>query len=123
MISVNILENNDVIQDDDWVRQLNLIYDGQSDTLATNGTYSGMPMNRTRWIPARVFCPAWIGKLVGDFREAMMTFDRHESETSDYEFVRGNVPSHHQEPLTKDELKIAQMFREKNFRSLHETVF
>ena len=112
MISVNILENHDVIQDDDWVRQLSLIYEGQSDALATNGTYSGMPMNRTKWIPARVCCPAWIGESVGNFRECMLGFDRHESEISDFEFVRGNVPAHHQEPLTEHELKIANMFWE-----------
>ncbi len=110
MINIGLLEDQDVIKAEDLVRQLSLIYDGQSDYLATNATYGGSPMNRLGWIPAKMFCPAWVGKKVSEFRKAMMGRDRHEVEMSDYEFVRGEVPKNHLEKLTKEELKIAQMF-------------
>jgi len=113
MISVNILEDLDKIEKDDWVRQLNLIYTGQSDYLQTNATYGGMPMNRMRWIPAWAFCPAWVGKTVGEFRREMLKRDRHATEMSDYEFVRGEVPKRHKESLTAKEIKIARMIWEK----------
>ncbi len=109
MIGVSILEKDDVIQSDDWVRQLSLTFTGQSDYLATNSTYGGSPMNRLGWIPAWVFCPAFVGKTVGKFRRTMLGVDRHAVEISDYEFVRGDVPKHHQEVLTTQELKIARM--------------
>lgn len=109
MIPIFVLEDSDVIKEDDLVRQLSLVYDGQSDYLATNSTYGGSPMNRLGWIPARVFCPAWVDKTVGDFRRTMLGRDRHATEMSDYEFVRGPVPLHHRELLTTKELKLANM--------------
>jgi hypothetical protein len=109
MISIAMLEDNDVIQADDFVRQLSLIYTGQSDYLATNATYGGSPMNRLGWIPAKYMCPAWVNKTVGEFNQAMMGRDRHATEKSVYEFIRGAVPKDHCEKLTREELKIANM--------------
>lgn len=104
MISVSILENQDIIQEDDCVRQLSLVYTGQSDYLATNATYGGSPMNRLGWLPAKFVCPAWVGKSVGEFRKTMLGRDRHAVEMSNYEFVRGQVPKSHYEKLSKEEL-------------------
>lgn len=104
MISVSILENQDIIQEDDCVRQLSLVYTGQSDYLATNATYGGSPMNRLGWLPAKFVCPAWVGKSVGEFRKTMLGRDRHAVEMSNYEFVRGQVPTSHYEKLSKEEI-------------------
>jgi hypothetical protein len=109
MISVNILEDSDIIERDDWVRQLSLVYTGQSDYLATNATYGGGAMNRLGWTPAWVVCPFWVGKQVGAFRKKMLGRDRHAVEMSDYEFVRGAVPKLHQEQLTAEEIQISRM--------------
>jgi hypothetical protein len=100
MISVQILEDDDVILADDLVRQLSLTYTGQSDYLATTATYGGGPINRLGWIRADVVCPFWVGKAVGKFRKAMLGRDRHACEISNYEFVRGPVPKSHMEDLS-----------------------
>ena len=105
MIEVSILEDTDVIKENDFARQLSLVYDGQSDYLATNATYGGSPMNRLGWMPAKFVCPAWVGKTVGEFRKTMLGRDRHTVEMSNYEFVRGKVPTSHYERLTKEERK------------------
>lgn len=102
MITIQLLEDNDVIQADDLVRQLSLMYSGQSDYLETISTYGGGPVNRLGWIPAKYTCPFWVGKTVGEFTQRMGRFG------SDYEFVRGKVPNTHLEKLTKSQLKIAQ---------------
>ena len=105
MIALQLLEDLDTIEATDNVRQLSLVYAGQSDYLATNATYGGSPINRLGWMPARYVCPAWVGKTVGEFREAMLGRDRHAVEIANYEFVRGNVPLSHCEKLTKEERK------------------
>lgn len=108
MISIELLEDQDCIQEWDMVRQLSLIYDGQSDYLATTATYGGSPLNRLGWIPVQYFCPAWVGKTVGEFRRAMRFDNRHETEVSDYEFVRGAVPKRHLEPLDRKYIQASE---------------
>lgn len=117
MIVVNILEDQDTIQPDDFVRQLHLTFTGQSDYLETNSTYGGFPVNRLGWVPAKFICPYWVGKTVGEFRNKMLGRNRHAVELSDYEFIRGKVPASHCEKLTKEERKgcesVWKLFTEK----------
>lgn len=94
MITVQVLEPTDTIEPNDWVRQLSLHYDGQSDYLPRNNTYSGKPMNRMGWIIAQFVCPFWVGKTVSEFTERTGL---------PYEFVRGPIPVSHQEELTAEE--------------------
>ena len=108
LIQINLLEDSDVIRPNDWVRQLQLTFTGQSDYLATNSTYGGSPINRVGWIPARYTCPYWVGKTVGEFRNKMLGLDRHAVEMTDYEFARGDIPKHHLERLTKEEIRLAE---------------
>lgn len=109
MISVSILEDIDVIQSTDYVRQLSLTFEGQSDYLATTATYGGGAINRLGWIPAKYFCPFWVGKTVKEFRSRMEATGRHSSEVCDYEFIRGDIPKSHLEKLTKKQIEIAEM--------------
>lgn len=102
MITIQMLEDQDVIQADDLVRQLSLMYEGQSDYLMTTSTYGGGAINRLKWIPAKYNCPFWVGKTVGTFNEKMERFG------SGYEFIRGAVPSDHLERLTDSQIKIAE---------------
>jgi hypothetical protein len=98
MISIQMLEDSDIIEATDWVRQLSLTYDGQSDTLLTTGTYGGSRINRLGWMLAAEVCPAFVGKTVGKFNRGMDFKHRHMTEVSQYEFIRGNVPKSHLEP-------------------------
>ena len=88
MISINLLEPHDVIEATDYVRQLDLFYEGQSDTVHTTSMYSGLPVNRLKWQLASEVCPAWIGKKVKKFNRIAGKFCK-------YEFVRGSVPKKH----------------------------
>jgi len=96
--TIQLLEPDDTITADCFVRQLSLVFDGQSDYLPTKSTYSGFPLNRLGWIPASEYCPAWIGKTVGEFNKAMNKPHRHASEKCGYEFVVGDLPRSHIEP-------------------------
>lgn len=98
MRTIQLLEPDDTITADCFVRQLSLVFDGQSDYLSTKSTYGGSPLNRLGWIPAREFCPAWVGKTVGEFLKAMNPDHRHASEKCGYEFVVGDLPRSHIEP-------------------------
>jgi hypothetical protein len=103
MITIQMLEDQDVIQADDLVRQLSLMYEGQSDYLMTTSTYGGGPINRLKWVQAKYNCPFWVGKTVGTFNEKMERFG------SGYEFIRGVVPAAHLERLTAGQMEIANM--------------
>ena len=97
-ITVLMLDDKDVILPTDFVRQLSLVFDGQSDHLATTATYGGGRINRLGWMLASEVCPGWIGRTVGRFNAAMTGRDRHATELSAYEFVRGDIPESHWEP-------------------------
>lgn len=98
MRTIQILEPDDTITADCFVRQLGLIFDGQSDYLSTKTTYSGSPLNRLGWIRASEYCPAWVGKTAGEFNKVMNKAHRRASEKCGYEFVIGNLPRSHIEP-------------------------
>jgi hypothetical protein len=108
MIHVFILEDHDIIEHTDFVRQLSLTYTGQSDYVQTSSTYSGSPINRQGWMPAWISCPYWIGKTVGEFRRGALKIGKHDCETTNYEFVRGPIPDGHLEPLSREELRLAE---------------
>ncbi len=99
MIGIYLLEDDDVIQADDWIRPLNLMYNGQSGELHTTSIYGGTPINRLGWIPVKYYCPAFINQTVADYRRVMKEFHR-------YELARGPIPKSHQEHLTREELKL-----------------
>lgn len=98
MITVQILENEDVIKKGDFVRQLQLHYEGQSDYLATVSTYGGRRINRLGWIPVTEYCPAWIGKTVEELSLATTKGNADLKRYAIYEFIRGEVPKRHLEP-------------------------
>lgn len=98
MITLHMLEDTDVIEATDWVRQLSLTYQGQSDTLMTTSTYGGSRINRLGWMLAAEVCPAFVGKTAGEFNRGMDFKHRHQVEVTQYEFIRGAVPVSHHEP-------------------------
>lgn len=98
MIQIHLLEDFDIIKPDDLCRQLELDYDGQSDHLIFTSPYSGTKINRLGWLRAKNVCPYWIGKTVGDFNSKLTSKSNHHKH-SPYEFVRGNIPLSHMEPM------------------------
>jgi len=99
VLDIQLLEESDTIRATDWIRQLSLIYTGQSDYLATSNTYGGSPMNRLGWIRVDHYCPFWVGKTVGEYNHAMEGKDRHAVEKCQFEFIRGMIPKSHMESL------------------------
>ena len=101
MIQISLLEDTDTIQENDYVRQLQLFYNGQSDCLQTTSCYGGGPMNRLGWIKAKYFCPYWVGKKVKNFVDGIDKF-------YSVEFIRGDIPKESIEPLKKEEIKLLE---------------
>lgn len=99
MITVNILEAEDVILPTDYVRQLTLLYNGQSDYVETTSCYGGGRINRMGWIRADEAVPAWCGSTVGTITSRLAELAGGTRNGVLYEFVRGSVPSAHLEPL------------------------
>lgn len=98
MKQIFILETNDEIEATDWVRQLEVEW-GHSDSLQTNSTYGGTPINRMGWIPVKWIMPYWVGSTVGDYLDAVKL---------KYEFARGDLPQSHLEELTDKETKLLE---------------
>lgn len=96
MISVGILERDDVIREDDWVRYLDIEYAGQSDTVATRSCYGGSPMNFFRWLRVKdAMMYHFIGKTVGYVQDRLDEMDKAHNSYARYEFARGEVPTSH----------------------------
>lgn len=93
MRQIFLLDDEDVLQCDDWCRPLAFeSYDGgRSDFYAFESTYSRSPINNAKWVQVDQVFPAWVGKTLGQTRQA---FDKLESGFR-YEVVRGELPSTH----------------------------
>lgn len=106
MVRPFILFETDLIEAGDFYRPLDLVYVGQSDYLQTENTYSGSPINHTRWLSIeRGGLERWIGKSVGDLNRVMADLESSHQYTTLYEFARGPVPEFHQLPETSQELE------------------
>jgi len=86
MLNISIIEDDEIVNQDDWCRPLQISY--QPDGYRENSCYGGCPENNLKW--ARVH--ETIGKC---------WFDRSVSFLNDnvlyrkYEFVRGEIPLTH----------------------------
>jgi hypothetical protein len=97
MITVSILEKDDVILPTDWCRPLELISmsGGHSDGYSFSNQYSGHPENNVEWaLAGYIFGVVWFQKptTVGKLIKIM---------GMKYEFVRGEVPCDHQVKMRK----------------------
>jgi hypothetical protein len=90
MITVNILEKDDIIQADDWCRPLAIVSmgGGHSDHYSFKSCYSGTPENNAEWVQVKhVLGKCWIGGTVKAYYRAV----GHRME-----FLRGTPPKKHQ---------------------------
>lgn len=84
MKTVQILEDDDVITGNEYVRAITFI---ESENPGCNkfSCYGGRPENNTLWVPFSDVFGTWcIGYTVGELREKMNNYR--------YEFVLGDVP-------------------------------
>lgn len=87
MISIKILEPDDIVEPTDWCRPLHLetMSGGQSDYYSFESDYSGTAQNNVKWVRIRdVFGPCWFGKSVKELNK----YTQHE-------IVRGEIPQKH----------------------------
>ncbi len=93
MKTIQILEDNDCIELNDWCRPLSLctMSGGMSDSYSFKSCYSGRPENNVEWVLVKhVFGTCWAGKTVATITK----------EISKYEFVRGDIPTSHRLDMT-----------------------
>ena len=91
MLNVQILEPHDVMMADDLVRQLAVVFDGQSDGFMETSTYGGYRINRMGWIKVSEMLPAWVGRTMDDYNSSGVT------RLGQFEVIRGDVPDGHME--------------------------
>lgn len=92
MITIQILEDKDIMLPEDWCRPLQLISmsGGMSDSYSFASQYSGRPENNVKWCKVKyTIGKVWYNREIGDFIAAM-------KELRTYEFVRGDIPHSHQ---------------------------
>lgn len=101
MISVNILEDHDIIQESDYCRPLSITtITSYSDFISFTNTYSGQPENNVKWLTAKQTIPFWVGRQVQEFNNRMYDISGQR-----YEFIRGAIPKSHQYGPTAQELR------------------
>ena len=89
MVIIQILENDDCIDAEDWCRPLVLVTmsGGHSDYYSFESCYSGAPENNVQWVKVReVFGECWYGHPVKEVLKKL---------SIKYEFARGNIPRSH----------------------------
>jgi len=88
MITIQMLEENDIILESDYCRPLQISYSSpQSDHICFTG-WGGNPINNMKWVKvSTVLGSCWFGKKIKDFHKGNHNNLR--------EFVRGDIPQEH----------------------------
>lgn len=96
MITIQLLEDTDLIDPEDWCRPLQILpMSPQSDYYSFKSCYSGQPENNVEWCKVKhVIGKCWFGKTVLEFH-SRFKYCQHSYEYR-YEFVRGDIPKSHQ---------------------------
>lgn len=98
MISIQLLEENDHINANDWCRPLALMStgNGYGDGYSFSSPFTKTPLNNLKWVRVKhVLGPYWYGKTVKQFNGDGYSTAWAHVETR-MEFMRGNFPSEHQ---------------------------
>jgi hypothetical protein len=89
MITLQLLEANDIVEPEDWCRPLQLMSmnGGHSDYYSFESCYTGAPENNVKWVKVKyILGVASRGdKTVKDLDQTLGKFIK-------YEFVRGDLP-------------------------------
>lgn len=86
MITVQLLESDDVVEPEDWCRPLSLTQMGYSDSYSFRSQYTGAPENNVKWVKVKyILGHGWHGKTVAEIDKELGKFVK-------YEYVRGDIP-------------------------------
>ena len=97
MKQVFILEDDDILEPNDWCRPLNItsMSGGMSDSYSFRNMYAGTPENNVEWVRVKcVLGECWIGQPLKEYNKATKKYGGR------MEFVRGDIPRSHQLSMT-----------------------
>ena len=97
MKTIQLLEDEDLINPNDWCRPLirSADYSNYSDAWMTSGTYDGNPLDHLKWIPV------WLklGQCWWGYKYQEYTSNKN---MTPIEFIRGNIPNTHKLDLIQN---------------------
>jgi hypothetical protein len=88
MITLQLLEADDIVDPEDWCRPLSLMSmnGGHSDYYSFQSCYTGAPENNVKWVKVKyILGKGWHGKTVKEIDASLGKFIK-------YEYVRGDIP-------------------------------
>ncbi len=88
MITVQMLEADDIVEPEDWCRPLSItsMSGGHSDYYSFKSQYTGAPENNVKWVKVKyILGNPWHSKTVAEIDTGLGKFVK-------YEFVRGDIP-------------------------------
>jgi hypothetical protein len=89
MISLQLLEKDDIVEPEDWCRPLSIVSmsGGHSDYYSFKSAYGGAPENNVKWVKVKyILGETWHGKTVKQIDAGLGRFVK-------YEYVRGDIPT------------------------------
>jgi len=89
MINIQLLEQDDIVEPEDWCRPLSItsMSGGHSDYYSFQSQYTGAPENNVKWLKVKyILGRGWHGKTVAEIDAKLGKFVK-------YEYVRGNIPT------------------------------
>ena len=89
MITLQLLEANDIVEPEDWCRPLSIVSmsGGHSDYYSFQGAYTGAPENNVKWVKVKyILGRGWHGQTVAEIDKGLGRFIK-------YEYVRGDIPT------------------------------
>lgn len=89
MITLQLLERDDIVEPEDWCRPLRItsMSGGRSDNYSFKNQYTGAPENNVRWVKVKyILGKPWHGKTVKEIDDALGMFIM-------YEYMRGDIPA------------------------------
>lgn len=89
MISVQILEADDIVDPEDWCRPLSItsMSGGHSDYYSFQSQYTGAPENNVKWVKVK-----YILGIASRGDKTVKELDQVLGQYVKYEFVRGDLP-------------------------------
>ena len=96
MITLQLLEKDDIVEPEDWCRPLKLtsMSGGHSDYYSFQSAYTGAPENNVKWVKVKyILGRGWHGCTVAEIDKGLGRFIK-------YEYVRGDVPARSKLSLT-----------------------
>ena len=89
MITLQLLEADDIVDPEDWCRPLSItsMGGGHSDYYSFQSAYTGAPENNVKWVKVKyILGRGWHGCTVAEIDAKLGKFIK-------YEYVRGDIPT------------------------------